>query len=107
MVALMKKEFSFERLSQAQCGQVLNSLKIACTLPCSQGGYRENGLKCDFAISAHRQSLEFKSFYGLWGFFRKWGESSPILTTLPHHTDKAKWSGLERIEVSKLRWGRS
>ena len=95
MVALMKEGITFKRLYQSQCGQVLNSLKITCTLPCSQGGYRENGLKCDFAISAHRLSFEFKSFYGIWEFFREWGESSPILTTLPHHTDKAKWSGLK------------
>ena len=71
---------------KAKCGQVLNSLKTACSHPCSQGVYGVNQIKCDFLISAHSLSLEFKSFYGLWSFFKKREKSSPILTTLPHHT---------------------
>ena len=82
---------------KVKCGQVLKNLKMTCPLPCSQGGYREKGLNFNFPNSAHRGSFEFKGFYGIWGLVRKWGKSSPILTTLPHHTDKAKWSELKRI----------
>ena len=82
---------------KVKCGQVLKNLKMTCPLPCSQGGYREKGLNFNFPNSAHRGSFEFKGFYGIFGVVRKWGKSSPILTTLPHPTDKAKWSGSERI----------
>ena len=53
-----------------KCVQLLKNLKTACIHYCSQGGYRIKGLKCDFSISAHSLSLEFKSFYGIWRFLK-------------------------------------
>ena len=99
-MTLMKKKMSFQKVYQIKCGQVLNSLKMACTHPCSQGSYRVKGLKLNFLISAHSLSLEFKSFYRIWTIFKKGEKPSSILTTPPHPTDSVKWSELERIEVS-------
>ena len=104
-MTLIEKQMIFQRIYQLKCEQVLNSLKMACLHLCSQGGYREKRLKCNFPISAHTLSLEFERFYWIWSFFKKGEESSPILTTLPHHS--VEWSGSERIEVSRLGWGGS
>ena len=104
-MTLIEKQMIFQKIYQLKCEQVLNSLKTVCIHLCSQGDHRKKESKCDSLISAHTLSLEFKSFYGIWSFFKKGEESSPILTTLPHHS--VEWSGSERIEVSRLRLGRS
>ena len=89
-MALMNHKTTFQKIYQIKCGQVLNSLKMACTLPCSQGGYRVKGLTFNFPISAHSLNLEFKSFYRIWHFVKNGEKSSPILTTSAHHTDIAE-----------------
>ena len=96
-MTLMKKKISFQRTYPIKCGQVLNSLKMACIHPCSQGSYRVKGLKLNFLISAHSLSLEFKSFYRVWTIFKKEEYTSPILTTLPHpYWYSRQWSESER-----------
>ena len=98
----MNNKVESQRVCQIRCEQALNSLKSACIHSCSQGGYGLNKEKCNFQISAHSLRLEIKSFYGIWSFFKKWGKSSPILTTPTHPLISRKWSELERMEVSKL-----
>ena len=93
MVVALKRIISQTYL---KCEQVLNSFKTGWIQFCSQGAYRKKGLKYDLSISAHSLSLEFKSFYRVWITFKRQENTSPILTTLPHHTDLVKWSELER-----------
>ena len=63
----------YQRAYLIKCGHLLKNLKTACIHSCSQGVYRVKELKCDFSISAHSLSLEFKSFYGIWSFLKKGG----------------------------------
>ena len=63
----------YQRAYQVKCVQLLKNFKTACIHYCSQGVYRIKGLKCDFSISAHSLSLEFKIFYGIWSLLKKGG----------------------------------
>ena len=84
-MSLIKKEIVFQNMYQTQCEQVLKALKMTCSQPCSQGGYRKKGLKCKFPVSAHTLSLKFKAFYEDGGIQKESESSSPKLTPPPHH----------------------
>ena len=68
-MALRSRKITFQKskkVSQKRCGQALKSLKRLWIHSCSQGGYRKKEFKCDFVISAHPLSFEFKGIYGVW-----------------------------------------
>ena len=71
---IFKKKATFQNIYQIQCGQVLNSFKNACLHQCSQGGHGVKGGKCGFFVFAHSLRLKFKSFYGIWDFFKEKGK---------------------------------
>ena len=86
-MALIDSKMIFQKskeVSQKRCEQVLKSLRRLWIHSCSQGGYREKEFKCDFVISAHPLSFEFKGIYGVWRFKEISGTSSLNLTTPTH-----------------------